>query len=102
MFVLFSCNSSEEDIDCSVIDFGPQIFFIEYVDTEGNNLLENGTYLHEEIEASVNENIVGEVYNNTQRTYLIIYEDGATQRNDSDYIIKLSSTETDLMQLEIF
>lgn len=97
---LISCSSNDDEIDCSLVDIAPQIFFIEYIDNDGNNLLDNGIYLQEEVEVTVDGEIMGEVYSNSEGTFLIIYELNAVQRNESDYVIKLSSTETDVMQLE--
>jgi hypothetical protein len=97
---LISCTSEDDEIDCSVIDIAPQLFFIEYLDEDGNNLLDNGTYVPEEIEVTLDDVAMGEVYTHTEESFLIIYEYGGLQNNESDYIIKLSSTETDIMQLE--
>lgn len=97
---LLSCSSNEDGIDCSLLDIAPQLFFIEYIDEDGHNLLEDGTYVHEEIEVMVDGEVMGEVYSFPEKTFLIIYEHGQLQNNDSDYIIKLSSTETDIMQLD--
>lgn len=97
---LISCSSEDDEIDCGVIDMVPEVFFIEYLDNEGNNLLDNGTYIHEEIEITVDGEVVGEVFTNTEETFLIIPEFNAVQKNESEYLIKLSPTETDVMQLE--
>ncbi len=97
---LISCSSEDDEIDCGVIDLLPEVFFIEYLDNDGNNLLDDGTYNHEEIEITVDGEVVGEVFTNPEKTFLIIHEYNAVQRNESDYLIKLSPKETDIMQLE--
>lgn len=98
--IIISCSSNDDEIDCSLLDIAPQLFFIEYTDEEGNNLLEDGTYVHEEIEVTVNGVVMGEVYTLNAKTFLIIYEYGQLQNNESEYLIKLSPTETDIMQLD--
>lgn len=97
---LMSCTSKEDEIDCSVLVIAPQFFFIEYIDEDGDKLLDNGTFVHEEIEVTLDGVVMGEVYTHSEESLLIIYEYGDLQTNNSDYIIKLSSTETDIMQLQ--
>ncbi|MCM4158680.1 hypothetical protein DHB64_02080 [Antarcticibacterium sp. W02-3] len=97
---MISCNSNDDEIDCSLIDIAPQLFYMEYIDEDGNNLLDNGTYDREEIEVTLGGVVMGEVYTHPEKSFLVIYEYGQLQNNENDYIINLSSTETDIMQLE--
>ena len=91
------CSSND---DCSNIDILPRFLYIEYIDPEMNELLENGHYDPDEVEVFANGVIVGATTTIDGRTYIAIPSPGAGSGNNIQYQIKLSATETDTMSIQ--
>lgn len=95
-------QEEQHELNCELISFMPEVFFIELTDADGNNLLLDGTYDAEEIVVEVDGEEVGfgNVSPYNDEAYVLIIEIDAETRNDKDYEIKLSSEETDTLRME--
>lgn len=60
VFIILGCESDDTD-PCFNVDPLFQNFVIELVDADGNNLIENNTYIRSEIKVFLNENVIGGV-----------------------------------------
>ncbi len=97
--VLLSACKNDEGLDCSLVDcMVDQLFTIEFLDGQGNNLIENGTYDLTKIVVSTNGN---DLYVNTATTenYLLFYYEG--ESGQQVYDIRLNSSETDILVLDL-
>jgi len=106
LILMFSCKTNDDpsSICQGIIDFGiPSIFLIELVDSEGNNLVENGTYLEEQITARLNGAILSEDLINTTHTEMqnVITLFPVGNEGANQYLINLSETETDTLDFTL-
>lgn len=106
LVVLFSCKTNDDPSSTcqGIIDFAPPgIFLIELVDSEGNNLVENGTYLEEQIRARLNGAILSEDLINTtyaeKENVITLFALG--NEGPNQYLIDLSETETDTLDFTL-
>jgi len=95
--LLSSCNLDNDEINCVLSNPVPEVFLIELVDADGNNLIENGTFNAEDITVTVDAETVG----NGQfiPNVITIFENGGDLRNDSDYLITLAQGVQDVLRL---
>ncbi|QLG45495.1 hypothetical protein [Costertonia aggregata] len=93
---LISCREVES-IDCSLVDCAFQTFSITFVDGDGNNLIENGTYTINDIMVSKNGD---QLSFNASEDNKILFET-AGQQGDNIYEIKLSESRTDVLILDL-
>ncbi|MBQ4820922.1 hypothetical protein [Aquimarina sp. MMG016] len=107
LFFMVSCSNDDTD-PCSVgvldtsTDIGLQNLFIELVDTEGNNLIENGTYSANDISISYNNSIItGVVFQQVQSIQYFIIMNIFGQEGDNIFLINLNDTETDTLILNL-
>lgn len=98
-FLLFFTSCSTDD-DCWNVDLLPENFYIELIDSEGNNLLLNGTYDPAFVKVIVNDVIVGTAQTNLNEGLVVINESNAESWNGLPYHILLSPSETDEMFIE--
>lgn len=62
--VMVSCNSNDNDgVDCQLFDPAFETFSIELLDSDSNNLIENGTYDREEVQILYNGRSIGFINN---------------------------------------
>ena len=97
--VLLSACKNDDGLDCSLVDcMVDQLFAIELLDSQGNNLIENGTFELTKIIVSANGN---DLFVNTTTTenYLLFYYKGENGRQTYD--IQLNSSETDTLVLDL-
>ncbi|NER14327.1 hypothetical protein GWK08_12815 [Leptobacterium flavescens] len=101
LFLFISCDNSD-DLDCALISFAPQLFFIELVDDQGNNLIENGTYVREDIEVFFNDFNVGGATGPEDTSFEnLIFLTLMGESGDNEFRIELSDTETDILNLNL-
>lgn len=106
LIVLFSCKTNDDPSSkCQgIIDFGiPSIFLIELVDSEGNNLVENGYYTEEQITVRLNGAILSEDLINTTHTEMqnVITLFPVGNEGPNQYLIELSETDTDTLDFTL-
>jgi len=81
--------------DCALVDCAFQAFSIEFVDTNGNNLIANGTYQHTEIIVTKD----GVQLNSNQSTSDKLFFEIKGDVGENSYEIKLNDVETDILVL---
>lgn len=93
--LLLSC-ASNDDIDCSTLDPGPNWFEMGFFDPDGNPLI--GTVYTQESFRMFNaqEEFYVSPFTGGDPNYLIVRYDDVT--NDKEYYIELSETDTDTLQ----
>ncbi len=97
---LFSCNS--DDTQCLTILPVSSNLFIELVNTEGENLIENGTFQADAITIDFNENtFTNVVFTNVAGLESFIGINIFGEDGDNTFTINLSDTETDVLVLNI-
>jgi len=104
IFLLFgSCNSDDDSINCLLLDPLPEFFFIELVDSNGNNLIENGTFNAEDISVTVDGEVVGgrDFQFVPETNTIAISEREGDLRNNSNYIITLAQGVQDVLNLTL-
>lgn len=101
LLVLQSCKTND-DIICDGDPIPLRIIFINLVDMNGNNLIENGTFDSDEIEVSFNgySNTSPFFVNNPELENLIAVTVTGIVGNNA-YEIKLSSSITDTLLLNL-
>ncbi len=100
-FILFSCQS-DDDVNCtSEPAFSPAVF-IELVNAAGDNLIENGTYIADDITIGFNEStFVNGVFTDSPEVANFIGLNIFGEDGDNTFEINLSDTETDILVLNI-
>ncbi|MFS4468916.1 hypothetical protein [Maribacter sp. 2210JD10-5] len=97
LFLFFkSCNSSD-GIDCALVDCAAQGFSIVFVDSDGTNLIENGTFSIADITISKNGKQLG--FNASEENQ--IFFEVAGQQGENIYEITLSESRTDELILDL-
>lgn len=99
---LFSCSSDDPEVSCDFIQAIGSNLYIDLVNEQGENLIENGTYNPDDIIINFNGSVfTGAVFTEVQGienfiTIGVFGEDG-----DNTYEIRLSDTETDTLILNL-
>lgn len=96
IFIL-ACNGNDDDIDCSLVDCAFQSISIELVDTDGNNLIANGTYQQSDIVITKD----GNQLNSNLDTSDIIFFEIQGKVGSNIYEVKLNENETDILVLTL-
>jgi hypothetical protein len=91
------CNNDNSDIDCSLVDCAAQSFTIELIDSEGLNLIANGTYSKDEITVQKGSNDL--TLNFIEADFIFFYPSG--EEGNNSYEIKLNASETDILILDL-
>ncbi|MEM8507456.1 MAG: hypothetical protein AAF717_06485 [Bacteroidota bacterium] len=92
----FGCNDDEGD-DCELVDCAFQSMSIEFVDTDGTNLIANGTY--EQATIIVTKNGV-QLNSNLSTSDTLFFEING-EVGENIYEIKLTDAETDMLILNL-
>lgn len=100
-FILFSCQS-DDDINCtSEPAFSPAVF-IELVNVQSENLIENGIYIADDITIGFNEStFTNVVFTDSPQIANFIGLNVFGEDGDNTLEINLSDTETDILVLNI-
>lgn len=100
---LFSCkNDDEPEIDCALYDPFISSLFIKLIDNEGQNLIENNTYIAEDITVSFNGyNYTNVVFNDVQGIENLINLNLIGVDGDNTVKINLSQEVTDSLILNL-
>ncbi|MCM4158682.1 hypothetical protein FHG64_03530 [Antarcticibacterium flavum] len=96
---LISCSSTDEEIDCSAQLFPVNLFYLEIIDSDGNNLLSNQTYDPEQIEVTFNNVVVSTVQQVDDDTFIIVFFNGIQSASPVNLRVTLGEDEIDEMQL---
>mgnify|MGYP000288906164 FL=1 len=92
LVILFSCKDDDGLNECSLIDCATQTFALEYVDSAGNNLITNGTYLLANVMITKdNEQLNLSQLESDEVVYFFV----SGENGHNTYSIKLNDTETD-------
>ena len=98
---LTSCKNKEE-IDCALFDPAISNLFIKLIDAEGNNLIENETYIADDITVLFNESTYTNViYNDVQGIENLIVLNLIGINGDNTIKINLSNDITDTLILNL-
>jgi hypothetical protein len=102
-FLLFSCNSDDNDeIQCITIEPISSTLFIELVNAQGENLIENGTYVTEDITIDFNESTFANVvFTDVPGLENFIGINIFGEDGDNTFEINLSGTEVDTLVLNL-
>ncbi len=106
--LIVSCSKSEDPLDSEcqgIIDTAPPgVFYIELVDSIGNNLIENGFYMRSQITTKLNEE-------DFDHQTLISYEDSNLENllvvypigkdGDNRWLLNLSETDVDTLDFNM-
>jgi hypothetical protein len=100
---LTSCNNHDkEEIDCALFDPAISNLFIKLIDAEGNNLIENETYIADDITVLFNESTyTNVVYNDVQGIENLIILNLIGIDGDNTVKINLSNDITDTLILNL-
>jgi hypothetical protein len=100
---LTSCkNNDKEEIDCALFDPAISNLFIKLIDAEGNNLIENETYIADDITVLFNESTyTNVVYNDVQGIENLIVLNLIGINGDNTIKINLSNDITDTLILNL-
>jgi hypothetical protein len=102
--LLFSCNSDESESEI-ICDFPGAItsnLFIELVNAQGENLIENGTYIPTDITIDFNGNtLTNVVFTKVEGLENFAYVGIFGEDGDNAFEINLSDTETDALVLNL-
>ena len=103
LIVSFSCNNDDDNVDCSLgIPEPPKTLFIDLIDTDGNNLIENETYNPEEIFVRFGNTVItGVVFTEVQEVENFIALSVIGQEGENTFEIVLNSEDTDTVVLDI-
>ncbi len=97
---LFFTSCNQDDDAC--LSFAPPEFFIELLDSEGNNLIENGTFIGPEITV-LTQNVLmsGVVFPGLEEVENLIVIELLGLDGDNEYQINLSDSVTDILILNL-
>ena len=100
---LTSCkNNDKEEIDCALFDPAISNLFIKLIDAKGNNLIENETYIADDITVLFNESTyTNVVYNDVQGIENLIVLNLIGINGDNTIKINLSNNITDTLILNL-
>ncbi len=110
LFVLlisvFSCNDNDKEDLCFpdgvIVDPIVRNFFVELVSTDGENLIENGTFKSNEIVLRYKESkITGSVFENVEGLKNVITMNLFGDDGDNTFLIDLSMSVTDTLVLNL-
>lgn len=101
--IMASCSKDEkETIDCALFDPAISNLFIKLVDAEGNNLIENETYIADDITVLFNDYLyTNVVFNDVEGIENLITLNVIGNDGDNTIKIQLSSGETDTLILNL-
>lgn len=101
--IIASCSKDEkETIDCALFDPAISNLFIKLVDAEGNNLIENETYIADDITVLFNDYLyTNVVFNDVEGIENLITLNVIGNDGDNTIKIQLSSEETDTLILNL-
>jgi len=101
--IMASCSKDEkETIDCALFDPAISNLFIKLVDAEGNNLIENETYIADDITVLFNDYLyTNVVFNDVEGIENLITLNVIGKDGDNTIKIQLSSEETDTLILNL-
>lgn len=101
--IMASCSKDEkETIDCALFDPAISNLFIKLVDAEGNNLIENETYIADDITVLFNDYLyTNVVFNDVEGIENLITLNVIGKDGDNTIKIQLSSGETDTLILNL-
>ena len=101
--LMASCSKDEkETIDCALFDPAISNLFIKLVDEEGNNLIENETYIADDITVLFNDYLyTNVVFNDVEGIENLITLNVIGNDGDNTIKIQLSSGETDTLILNL-
>ena len=94
--VFLACNDDDGN-DCALVDCGFQSLSIEFVDTNGINLIANGTYE----QATIIVTKDGVQINSNRSTSDTLFFEINGEVGENIYEIKLNDTETDVLILDL-
>ena len=99
LVLLYSC-SSDDDLVCSI---NSNNIFVKLVDNEGNNLIENETYLADEIVVRFNAayEFTNVVFNEVEGLENLIAINIFGEQGNNTFEIQLSDSETDTLILNL-
>ncbi|GGG23795.1 hypothetical protein GCM10011344_25720 [Dokdonia pacifica] len=102
-FFLFSCanDDNEPEIACDLIDAISSNLFIELVNAEGENLIENGTYNPNNITIDFNGNTFTGVITGVEGIQNFVTVGVSGNNGDNTFEISLSDMETDTLVLDL-
>ncbi|MBD0823209.1 hypothetical protein [Aestuariibaculum marinum] len=104
LFILLSCNSDSDEngIDCSSITIVPPSILLKITNVTGDNLIENETFISNDITIEFNNdlynNVVNQKVENLKNLINIPLYGFEIER---EYKINLSETETDILNLNV-
>ncbi|MGZ0015535.1 hypothetical protein [Yeosuana sp. AK3] len=100
---LFSCkNNDKEDIDCALFDPFIANLFVKLVDSEGNNLIENNTFIANNITILFNGNtFTNVVFTNVPGLENLMALNLIGVDGNNLFEIKLSDKETDTLIMNL-
>lgn len=103
---LFGCNDDDKEDPCFpngfVIDPLVRNFFIELVNADGENLIENGTFKRDEIELRYKESqITGVVFESVAGLENVITMNLFGDEGDNVFLVDLSASVTDTLTLNL-
>ncbi len=100
---LFSCSSDDDpEIACDLIQAIQSNLYIDLVNGQGENLIENGTYNPNDITIDVNgSTFTGVVFTNVEGIENFIAIGVFGEDGDNTFEISLSDTETDTLILNL-
>jgi hypothetical protein len=106
LLLLCGCNDDDKEDPCFlngvVIDPIVRNFFVELVNADGENLIENGTYKSDEIVLRHKESkITGSVFENVEGLENIITMNLFGDDGDNIFLIDLSASVTDTLVLNL-
>ncbi|WP_298237346.1 hypothetical protein [uncultured Algibacter sp.] len=101
-FLLVQSCKTNDDIICYGDPIPSRIVFINLVDNDGNNLIENGTYNSDDIEVTFNGYTNPDPFfkNNPEFENLILVTVVGNE-GDNTYEIQLSNSTTDILSLNL-
>ena len=94
--IFFGCNDDNGN-DCALVDCAFQSIFIEFVDTNGINLIANGTYEQAKIVVTKD----GVQVNSNRSTSDTLYFEINGEVGENTFEIKLNDAETDILILDL-
>ncbi|GAA4801261.1 hypothetical protein [Litoribaculum gwangyangense] len=100
---LLSCkNDDDSNIDCALFDPFVRNLHIKIVDNSGNNLIENETYIAEDIKVRMNGNeYTNVVFKNVETIKNLITLTLFGKNGKNDYEIELSNSVIDTLVLDL-
>ncbi|WP_340199443.1 hypothetical protein [Ascidiimonas sp. W6] len=96
----FSCSNNDDLlVQCAAIDYAIPGLIIEFIDSNGINLIDNGTYDKDEIKVIINDTKVSRIVEQEDGTVLNVLLSDALDNKEAQVI--LSSVETDILKVAL-